>query len=191
MPLRLNRPRDRQECRRKLGLPRDAKLIGTAGGLYADKGVGKLYEAFARIAPGDPAVHLVLAGPADAALPPPTHDRVHYLGSLAHESVAELFCALDVGVIYLRDTPFGRFCFPQKAYEMLACTLPVVAANIGAMGSLFAGAPECLYRADDSADLARQITTQLELRAIPSVRIDDWVGIVGEFDAQLRELVDS
>lgn len=183
------RPRDRQECRRKLGLPHDAKLIGTAGGLYADKGVGTLYEAFARIAAEDSTVHLVLAGPANAGLPPPDHDRVHYLGSLAHENVAELFCALDVGVIYLRDTPFGRFCFPQKAYEMLACKLPVVAADVGAMGGLFSEVPECLYRPDDSAHLAEQIAGQLRRRRIPAVSIDDWSGIVGQLDDQLRALV--
>ena len=182
-------PRDRQQCRRKLGLPPDAKLVGTAGGLYADKGVGTLYEAFERVAAEDPDVHLVLAGPTSAALPPPTHARVHYLGSLPHESVAELFCALDTGVIYLRDTPFGRFCFPQKAYEMLACELPVVAADVGAMGGLFGAVPACLYRPDDSADLAQKIIGQLRRRSVPAVCIDDWAGIIGELDEQLRALI--
>ena len=182
------RPRDRRECRHTLGLPLDAKLVGTAGGLYANKGVGTLYDAFERVAAQDAEAHLVLAGPTDASLPPPSHPRVHYLGTVPHERAAELFSALDVGVIYLRDTPFGRYCFPQKAYEMLACGLPVVAANVGAMGSLLEDAPECLYTPDDPTDLAERISEQLRSRAMPSVHIDDWAAIVGELDAEIGKL---
>ena len=83
------------------------------------------------------------------------------LGELPHALAAELFAALDVGVIYLRDTPFGRFCFPQKAYEMAACGIPFVAANVGAMPALLADAPECLYRADDAESLAEALRGQL------------------------------
>ncbi|HJT96962.1 MAG TPA: glycosyltransferase family 4 protein [Rhodanobacteraceae bacterium] len=183
------RPRDKRVSRESLGLPVDAKLVGTAGGLYADKGVGTLYEAYARLAATDPDLHLVLAGPVVASFPPPSHPRVHYLGSIAHERVAELFSALDVGVIYLRDTPFGRYCFPQKAYEMLACGLAVVAADVGAMGGLLAAAPTSLYRPDDAAHLAERIGEQLRLRAVPDIRIDDWAGIVRELDDRLRALV--
>jgi glycosyltransferase involved in cell wall biosynthesis len=182
-------PRDKRACREKLGLPLDARLVGTAGGLYADKGVGTLYDAYLRIADAHPDLHLVLAGPYVASFPPPSHPRIHHLGSIAHDRVAELFCALDVGVIYLRDTPFGRYCFPQKAYEMLACDLPVVAADVGAMGGLLANAKDSLYRADDAAQLAERIETQLRHPVTPSIRIADWSEIVGELDIQLRELV--
>jgi glycosyltransferase involved in cell wall biosynthesis len=178
-------PREKRACREKLGLPLDARLVGTAGGLYADKGVGTLYDAYLRIADTHPDLHLVLAGPFAASFPPPSHPHVHHLGSIAHDRVAELFCALDVGVIYLRDTPFGRYCFPQKAYEMLACALPVVAADVGAMGGLLAGAKGSLYRPDDAADLAERIVDRLQDPVIPKVRIDDWSTIIGELDATL------
>jgi glycosyltransferase involved in cell wall biosynthesis len=185
------RPRAQRECRIALNLPLDVPLVGTAGGLYADKGVMTLYEAFEKVADSSPDVHLVLAGPTNADLPPPVHPRVHYLGSLPHERVAQLFCALDLGVIYLRDTPFGRFCFPQKAYEMLACGLPVVAADVGAMGGLLAEAPSGLYRPDDADDLAVHILDQLQRRAMPLVAIEDWGQIVASLDASLRRLVPS
>jgi glycosyltransferase involved in cell wall biosynthesis len=181
-------PRDKRACREKLGLPLDAKLVGTAGGLHADKGVGTLYDAYLRIADAHGDLHLVLAGPYATSFPPPPHPRIHHLGSIPHDRVAELFSALDVGVIYLRDTPFGRYCFPQKAYEMLACGLPVVAGDVGAMSGLLADARNSLYRPDDAADLAERIAGQLRHPRIPGVRIDDWTTIVGELDARLGKL---
>lgn len=181
-------PRDRGACRKAFGLPLDAKLLGTAGGLHADKGVMTLYEAWARLRDRVPDAHLVLAGPHEAALPPPSGARVHYLGALAHDRVAELFGALDVGAICVQDTPFGRYCFPQKAYEMLACGLPVVAANVGAMGDLLAGTPACLYRTGDSADLAERLQSQLDSPVTPQVPIKDWRELLAEIEPRLRSL---
>jgi glycosyltransferase involved in cell wall biosynthesis len=180
------RPLDRLSCRRALGLPEDALLVGTAGGLHRDKGVGALYEAWKIIATQRPDVHLVLAGPTDSRLPPPTDARVHYLGMLAHARTAELFNALDVGVIYLRDTPFGRYCFPQKAYEMIACGLPIVAARIGVMPGLLSTVPDCLYRADDANDLARAVLAQLDRPTPVNVPIDGWAQIIAGMEQRLQ-----
>jgi glycosyltransferase involved in cell wall biosynthesis len=183
------RERDKAECRRALGLPEHARLMGTAGGLHPDKGVVTLYEAFVRLAAEDPSLHLVLAGPADKRLPPPKGRRVRYLGCLPHEQVAMLFSALDVGVIYLRDTPFGRFCFPQKAYEMAGCRLPIVAAEVGDMRHLLANHPKSLYRPDDAGDLAQCVREQLRAPQAPAVQIDDWTTIVSELEPTLCRLV--
>ena len=183
--LQVFRPADRAAARRELGLPADALLLGTAGGLYADKGIGTLYQGFAQLAAREPRAQLVLAGPADSALPPPVGPRVHYLGRLPHARVASLFAALDLGVIYLRDTPFGRYCFPQKAYEMAACGLSFVAADVGEMRALLAPTPERLYRADDPASLAAALAAALERRVAPPVVPQDWRALIGELDAAL------
>lgn len=181
-------PRDRLACRRSLGLPESARLIGTAGGLLANRGIGVLYEAWKIIESRHKDVHLVLAGPVDDALPPPSGARVHYLGMLPHARTAELFAALDVGVIYLADTPFGRYCFPQKAYEMLACELPVVGADLGAMPHLLASTPEALYHAEDATDLVRAIRYQLQQAVLPSMAIEDWANVIGRMDQHLHNL---
>lgn len=184
------RPMDRMACRRALNLPERAHLVGTAGGLHRDKGVGTLYDAWQVIADKYPDSHLVLAGPADPAFPPPTGERIHYLGQLPHARTAELFNALDVGVIYLRDTPFGRYCFPQKAYEMLACGLPIASARIGVMPQLLASVPIGLYRADDTNDLARAVLSQLGDPKPAQVSIDDWAHIVGVMEQRLRAITE-
>jgi teichuronic acid biosynthesis glycosyltransferase TuaC len=185
------RPRDRIAARRALGLPESARLVGTAGGLYRDKGVEALYAAWQRLSAEDPDIHLVLAGPRDASVAHPDGPRVHYLGALPHDRVAELFSALDVGVICILDTPFGRYCFPQKAYEMLACGLPVVAADVGAMAALLAAEPGCLYRVGDADDLAARVVGQLASQHLPSVPIDDWQGLIGGLERSITRIVDD
>lgn len=182
-------PRDKLDCRRKLGLPEDARLIGTAGGLTRDKGIAALYAAWDRLKDDMPNLHLVLAGPHKASLPPPHHERVHDLGAIPHERVAELFSALDVGIISILDTPFGRYCFPQKAYEMLACGLPVAATRIGVMTDLLASTPQALYRPDDAGDLARVVLALVAKPTRPEVVIKDWAQIIGGLERKLRALV--
>lgn len=180
------RPLDQAACRQALALPMGVKLVGTAGGLYRDKGVGTLYTAWNAIARQRDDVHLVLAGPVDPAYPPPVAERIHTLGMLPHARTAELFNALDVGAICIRDTPFGRYCFPQKAYEMLACRLPVAAARVGAMKHLMAGVPSGQFDADDARGLARALLAQLDHPVVADVPIKDWTQLIGELEPRLR-----
>lgn len=184
-------PADRQACRARLGLPPHARLIGTAGALSVDKGICTLYQAFEQLASQDPQLHLVLAGPVDPGTPPPSGSRVHLLGQLPHAAVAELFAALDVAVICIRDTPFGRYCFPQKAYEMLACGVPVVAADIGAMSTLLKPFPATLYRPDDAASLATQLARQLQAPSPAKVPIKDWAKLAGELEQGLLQAIQA
>jgi len=185
------RPRDQAAARRELALPAEARLIGTAGGLYRAKGITDLYGAWRVLKDELPDLHLVLAGPSEAAARPPAETRVHYLGPLPHERVAELFSALDVGAICVRDTRFGRYCFPQKAYEMLACRLPVVAADVGAMGRFLAATPGCLYRPGDAGDLAAKLRAQLDARVLPQARIDGWDELIAGLEPRLRRLAQA
>ncbi|HET7649605.1 MAG TPA: glycosyltransferase family 4 protein, partial [Gammaproteobacteria bacterium] len=182
-------PRDRFTCRTVLGLPVDARLIGTAGGLHADKGITILYEAWQKLEADHPNLHLVLAGPTDDRIPLPVGPRVHYLGALPHDQIPQLFCALDVGIMCIPDTPFGRYCFPQKAYEMLACNLPVVTAELGAMKTLFASMPQCLYRVGDGRHLAMQVLAQLANPVVPTVEITDWQDLIAGLERHLRSLM--
>jgi len=184
-------PRDRAASRSALGLPDDAVLIGTAGGLYRAKGIDALYAAWHQLRESMPQLHLVLAGPYESNLPPPRGERVHYLGSLPHAQIAQLFCALDVGVICILDTPFGRYSFPQKAYEMLACDLPVVAADVGAMGTLFAGSPRSLYETGNANNLAEKLRGQAVNPVRPDIAIEDWEQVVGRLEPGLIRLAVS
>lgn len=179
---------DKLDCRAMLGLPEDAVLIGTAGGLMENRGVGDIYQAWDLIQYKHPNVHLVLAGPTDDSLLPPQHERVHFLGMLSHGDTAKLFAALDVGIIYLRDTPFGRYCFPQKAYEMQACGLPVVAANVGVMPHILCELSAAIYEPGNPDDLIRAIEYQISERLLPSEAVHSWEVVISKLEKQLLSL---
>lgn len=182
--------RDRRQSRLELGLPDDVRLIGSAGGLNRGKGIETLVEAWSLLSSRRTDVHLVLAGPREARMHLPTGERVHYLGALPHDRVATVFAALDVGVICINDTAFGRYCFPQKAYEMLACGLAVVAADVGAMGRLFdQHRSSCLYPAGDAGMLCERIEAQLRSPVIVETSIDDWATLVARMERRMVNLI--
>lgn len=169
---------DRLAARRRLQLPLDAELVGTAGGLYRSKGITTLYKAWSHIAALRPQARLVLAGPQEAGLPVPKHDRVHYLGNLSHAQVADVFNALDVGVVTVADSTFGRYCFPQKAYEMLACGLAIVASDVGVMSDVLGDSPKLRYPSEDAVGLAQAVIQQLQAPIRLPLEIKDWKTLV-------------
>ena len=175
-------PRDKCLARQRLGLPLSGKLIGTAGGLSREKGIEPVYRTFEALSQKDPTLYLVLAGPIDPTCPPPQSPRVHYLGMLPHAKVAELFSALDVAIVYLRDTPYGQYSFPQKAYEIAACGVPMVAARVGAMVDLLADCPQALYEPDDEISMMHALNAQLATPMLPTFEIPDWAKMAEEME---------
>lgn len=193
VPSTINReiffPKNKRECRTLFGLPTDSPIVGTAGALTLEKGISTVYLAFEELASQRPDVHFVLAGPIDKTHPPPTHPRIHYLGILHHTRISELLSALDVGVIYLRNTQYGELSFPQKAYEMAACKIPIVAAEVGDMKYLFKRTQNELYRADDYKDLVNAITNQLDTPHINQIEIPNWHQQAIELDLIYKKLI--
>lgn len=180
-------PRPRAACRAALGLPVEAELIGTAGALDASRGIACFYRAYERLRATDPDLHLVLAGSAAGAEPLPHAPGVIHLGELEHARVAELFCALDVAVICMRDTPFGRYAFPQKAYEIIACRTPVVAARVGALATLLGGQAHSLYEVDDIDSLQRCLAAQLAAPSPCDMPVPDWAAQAAHLEAVLEQ----
>ncbi|MDD2464667.1 MAG: glycosyltransferase [Desulfobulbus sp.] len=154
------KPYPKAESRVFFNLPLDAILVGTAGSLSANRDTGTLYEAFKRLHATMPQTRLVLAGPTHGN-PPPPHPGIVYLGELPHQQVPKLFSALDLAVICMNDDQFGRYAFPQKAYEIIACGTPVVAAKVGALEELFAANRTFLYRPGDVENLKKTITDHI------------------------------
>lgn len=165
---------DKFQARKLLNLPIDKKLIGTAGGLTKMKGIDDLFTAWELIKKSQDDVYLVLAGPTEKGTRLPDDDRVIYLGVLSHKNIVFLFQSLDVGVLCIPDDLFGRYCFPQKAYEMMATNLPIVSTAIGDMTHLLENSPQMLYVAKNFEELAFKIINQSKKGDLPSVEILDW-----------------
>lgn len=167
-------PQDKKSCRQQLRLPTDASIIGVAGSLYASRGIDLLYESFLDLARNDSNLHMALAGPVDDQCPIPSHPRIHYLGLLPHQEIASFYSTLDLAVVGMRDGDFGRYAFPQKTYEILACQTPVLAARLGALERIFKDYPECLYEPDNKSDLQHKIALLLAKPRTIDIPIPTW-----------------
>lgn len=180
-------PADQHAARRALGLPASARIIGYAGALDESRGIECLYRAFDRVAVALPDVRLALAGPVGRPSLPKS-ERIHYLGLLSHEQVARFYPALDIGVICVKDSVFGRYSFPQKAYEMLASGIPLVVARVGAMQELFARYPGCTYPAGSVDALEQALLHQLRMPVVPDIPVPTWEQQGRRLSALLDEL---
>lgn len=182
--------RDRLACRKDLGLPENARIIGTAGALTRSRGIESLFGAFAKLAAENDSLHLAVAGPRERLTPIPNDTRIHYLGELPLERVPILINALDVAVVCNRDSSFGRYNFPQKAYEIIACGTPMVSAAVGSMKELLAAHPECLFEAESPESLARAAQRQLKNPTTISVKAPGWPEQAVRLEELFRQVVE-
>ncbi len=145
-------PGDATALRERLGLR--GFVVGYAGRLVAEKGVADLLEAVIGLAgqaqrtaprePGDdglgqPDLSLLIVGDgperealrarAEAALP----GRVVFTGAVPHERVAEYYRCMDVLVLPSRTGQHWREQFGRTIIEALACGVPVVGSDSGAV----------------------------------------------------------
>ena len=180
---------DKAMARRNLGLPESRLLVGSAGSLTRSRDIAILCRAIERIKNINPRVCFVLAGPTDMSMTPQACGKMIYLGQLPHKRVGDLFRALDVGIVCNRDDQFGRYCFPQKLFEMLACNLPVVAADVGATHNLLRESKTCLYHPTSEDSLVNAILAQFGGGCLPALPIPTWQDRGLEFGALLEEAI--
>jgi glycosyltransferase involved in cell wall biosynthesis len=178
-------PKNKLECRKKLGLPEKAFLVGVAGGIGFHRGTGTLFEAFRTLKNEQLDLHLVLAG--KKREPIPQDNRIHYLGLLPQEGVSDVLNALDVAVVCNRENEFGRYCFPQKAREIMACNVPIVAARVGSMAMLLEQFPEWLYTPEDADDLCRVLNHRRQDRRTTYPATVSWSDIAGQLHGIIQE----
>ncbi len=167
------RPYPKIESREFFNFPDNAILIGTAGSLSESRDTRTLYEAFKNVHTIMPNAILALAGPLHGN-PPPEHPAICYLGELPHPQIPKFFSSLDLAIICMRDDDFGRYAFPQKAYEMLACGTTVIAAKVGALQELFEKREEVLYQPGNIDDLTTKILNQLRLKSTTHLPVPSW-----------------
>lgn len=166
--------RDRSCCRTQLGLPEQSTIVGTAGALDKSRGVDALFRAFEFLSKQNPQLRLALAGPRSRFSKIPADPMIHDLGTLPLDRVPVLLNALDLAVICNRDSAFGRYCFPQKAFEIIACRVPLVAAAVGSMNELLADYPQCRYEPENANSLAQAIERQLVKKIIVDLQAPSW-----------------
>jgi teichuronic acid biosynthesis glycosyltransferase TuaC len=185
------RPMDKLLCRRQLGLPEQGTLIGTAGAIHSNRGIDSLFKSFDRLKKNRPDLHLVLAGRWDRSIPHLKGSRIHYLGDLPLERVPLVINSLDVAVICNLDNEFGRYCFPQKAYEILACQVPIVAARVGSMAELFCDAPQRLFQPRNVDSMIKSIVFSLQTNHRVLFRPQTWKDAADKMETVAKMVVNN
>ena len=152
-------PMDLAECRTQFGLPIGSPLIGYFGGWGESRGTEVLIDAFAKLRLHVPDAMLVLSGrpPADVTSLP----GVRALGYVEDNEIPVLTNAVDVACVICADTAFGRFSYPSKLCEAIACGTTVVGSSTGPISWMLDHDPRYLVRLGDSAELARKIEDAL------------------------------
>ena len=134
---------DRAALRTELGYQPDDIVIGCFGRVRAQKGVDLLVESALRLFPDRPRAKLVFTGRvtqdnqqffddlqariAAAGL----SDRIRFLGEIPWEQVVRTYQALDLFAAPARWEGFGL-----TPLEAMACSVPTVAARVGAYETL-------------------------------------------------------
>lgn len=173
----LFRPMERMVCRKQLALPLHAKIIGTAGALLPSRGIQTLFRAFQLLTADHDDLHLAFCGPRPPRAKLPKGDRVHDLGTLPLDNVPYFLNALDVAIVCNRESAFGRYNFPQKTREIMACAVPLVAAAVGSAKDALRETPECLFKPDDARSLAQAVHAQLLNPIPPRTKVPSWSDI--------------
>ena len=160
----LFKPMDKVECRKKLSLPLDKKIVLFVGNLEKVKGVDILLDAVKNL-PED--IHLVIVGNGslmknairitqDAELT----NRISFIGSRPHNEIPAWMNASDVFCLPSRN----EGC-PNVVLEALACDVPIVASKVGGIPELIKGEEYgILVPSQDSSALQEGIKRCLELR---------------------------
>lgn len=124
-------PLNKTACRQALGLSMEATYAGYVGSWSANRGSSILIEAFRRARSARSDLQLLLSGrPPHEVLAEP---GVSATGYLPDTQLPLLLNALDLACVVTADTRFGRYSYPAKLCEAMACNIPVVATSTGAV----------------------------------------------------------
>lgn len=179
------RVRDKRACREILGLPATTPLVGYVGSWTPSRGTHLIVDAFERVRAQQPNAQLVLSGrPPEDVL---RHPGVIGVGYLDDPAMPLLVSALDVACIVTADTAFGRYSYPAKLCEAMACEVPVVATATDPVRWMLDGRERHLARLGDAADFAHRILQHLAEPVAEYGSRAEWGGIAGKLNSLLAD----
>lgn len=130
-------PVDRDEARAALGLPANAPVLISVGGLVERKGFHRVIELLPRLRERWPGlIYLIVGGASAEGNNRPQleqqveqlglHDTVRFLGGLPPDALKQPLSAADVFVLSTRNEGWANVFL-----EAMACGLPVVTTDVG------------------------------------------------------------
>lgn len=181
-------PMIRADCRKRLGLPTDAPLVGYIGSLHRNRGVKTLGLLAERLLSERPDARLVLSGrrAARLALPAALSGRVIELGYLADENVPILLNAMNVALAINKPSAFGDYSYPVKIYEAMRCGIPLVAAGVAGTAWILRDHPECLVSPGNVEEMTTKVANALGAGRIEYSGQTNWVASAARLESLLE-----
>lgn len=156
----------RQGLAEELELDPNTRFVGFVGRVSADKGVGSLIEAFAKLRNSLPGYHVAIVGSGiekyinslrQIAKKLDITSLIHFTGF--KEDVWPYYRALDCSVLpskNIRGIPFEGV--PQALLEAMFCETPVIGSKSGGITDIIKdGQTGLLFDPDNTADLAEKL----------------------------------
>lgn len=178
------RPLDRGECRKQLGLDPRVRYVGVGGSLDPRRGAHVLFDALDRLRARDQGVVLLVSGRNAERFR--GHPGVHALGLLADDAMPAFVNCLDVACVIVSDNAFGRYSYPAKLAEAIACGVPVVASATAPIRWILQDRREFLAPVGDARTLADRIAANLTLGRVSYPATGGWPERAAELEAWLQ-----
>ena len=167
-------------------------VIGYVGRLEPHKGVHVLLEAVARL--DRATLRVAGAGPEEAALRARVAelgigDRVELVGSVGQDQLPDFYRGLDVLAVPSLPTPGWLEQFGRVVVEAMACGVPVVASDTGALPDVVGdagllvppGDPEALATALKSLLEDDATRGELARRGVEQAQQASWSEVAGDY----------
>lgn len=160
---------NKEECRQKLNLPLNKKIVVYTGHLYAWKGAHNVLDA-AKLLPD---VHFIFVGGTDedvknfqlsCLVGRQAISNIQIIGQRPHTEIPYWLKAADVLVLPNSATEkiSSHYTSPMKLFEYMASGVPIVASDLPSIGEVLNEQNAILVRPDDPEDLARGIDAVLK-----------------------------
>lgn len=177
-------PIGRTAARAKMGLSQGAPLVGYFGSWARNRSTDVLLKAFRIVREQKPSARFVLSGR------PPAHalseDGVLPLGYIDDKLLPVALSALDVACVITADTAFGRYSYPAKLCEAMACGVPVVATATEPVRWMLHDDARFLVPIGDARMIAERMLALLGHGRIAYPARQTWEDSARQFDAALR-----
>jgi len=178
------KPIDRSECRKKMGLPVDKKLIGYSGStIHKSRGLDVLFRALKKLKEELPGVQLVLTGKKGLGVSIPT--EANWLGYIPDSDMPLLMNSLDLLVVLNRPSSFGNYSYPVKLYEAMKCCVPAVVSRTISTKWIMQDYSEMLVEPDNPEKLFKKIKKVLNLERVDYGVQPDWDTVGTDFERLL------
>lgn len=174
-------PMNARECRRAIGLDPDVKYVGCAGSLDPKRGGPLLAQAARLLVRRRPEVQVLVSG----RHAPDAAPALRYVGMLADDAVPRFVNSLDVAFVPVLPNAFGRFSYPAKLYEAIACGRPVAAADTEPTRWILQNRAEHMFRANDPAALVACLEANLDRGAAAYPPQRDWTALGADYERML------